>query len=122
MSRKISTFFLPLILIFLISNSIYSQDLDIDCFGIACGTVQANWELANGEAFVCEGTDFQLRSGGSTPLNNINEYQWYFVDKATGEIARNSATDRKPHETAIFAVQALFWNGNLIFCNQALIK
>lgn len=60
---------------------------NVNCINVDCGTIQANWELLEGnEAIVCEGEDFQLRSAESTPLSNINEFHWYFIESATGRV------------------------------------
>jgi PKD repeat protein len=54
------------------------------CLNTDCGTIQSNWSLVAGEeAIICEGEDFQLRSGESTPLSNINEFHWYFLESSS---------------------------------------
>jgi len=52
-----------------------------------CGDIDPVWETV-GTSTICEGSPFQLtgESSSSNPAGLIEDYNWYFIDVATGDI------------------------------------
>lgn len=52
-----------------------------DCTDNFCGPVVPEWHLlGSAQTSVCEGTPFELTSANSTPLDNIDDFHWFFMD------------------------------------------
>lgn len=73
----------------LYSISIWSQ-VNPFCNNDDCGGLDPSWQLVGDETVACEGETFFLRSGESTPYNNIDSYTWILTNTATGEEVVNT--------------------------------
>ncbi|MEL6835761.1 MAG: PKD domain-containing protein [Bacteroidota bacterium] len=79
--------------------SIGLTQIDPFCNLDDCGALDPSWQLIGDRTVACEGESFFLRSGESTPYDNIDSYTWILENTLTGEELDNvTYTDTIPYE------------------------
>jgi PKD repeat protein len=80
------------VFIYLCSVEVFAQDNCQNFVGVGypscscddCGFLEPNWELLNQQSSVCEGLPFQVSGATSTPLSDIEDFHWYFLEQDAG--------------------------------------
>ncbi|MEL6866178.1 MAG: PKD domain-containing protein, partial [Bacteroidota bacterium] len=69
------------------------------CNDIECGTLEPNWEMADGgDAVVCEGIPFFLTAESSSPASDIDSYRWIVYDMTFNTLLDTTFNDLTPLE------------------------